>query len=530
VHLADIDFARRLSAQDTVLWWSASPRPDLGGSEEDTNTPEDLVPPQITSKGTYSSVVLEMEIADLAINAVLQSALVNEMEGSGSGSLAFDSSSHNLDAYAKGTANASVMLGDAVLSTQTFGVLKSMVRAWFLDKARAHVRGMDKSAANLVVDGFWRWISNSSSCMFEPALHRFLHGLMRKTILQLLAEFKRLGTHVVYADFNRVFLLTTKPDAGAAYAFAKYLVTAATGQELFRHLVIDITHFWNYLAWMDVANYGGVKVPTDQVENEVATQSGRFEISMDWNIMAFLPPSLQPIFERNVANFIFALYTAKRNASDGRTPLRVIHSLNIDAPGAESSTINPAKEKEVKAGQKAISQTLTRRLLADIAAAKRKQAGASTNEALAEALTFPDLPGAKGSRTNPTLELVKSICEVYALSTEHVVQIQILRKNLLDLLGVREFSSEASWKNPCESLVVPMVVCGRCNGIRDVDCCRDPDRLPSVGEDGEIIPPAKKSWVCHVSAGRHKLRNGRGDRADGRNATPSMIASRSRGR
>jgi DNA polymerase epsilon subunit 1 len=506
VFLADLEFARRLKAQDMLLWWSPSPQPDLGGNEEDANAPEDLINPQISSKGCYSSVVIEMEITDLALNSVLQSALVNEMEGSGSGSLAFDSASHNLDEYAKGTANTSVMLGDAVLSTHTFGVFKTMVRSWFLDKARAHVKGLYQTPADLVVDQFWRWISSSSSKMFEPALHRFLHGLMRKTILQLLAEFKRLGTHVVYADFNRVFLLTTKPDAGSAYAFAKYLVTAANSQELFRHLVIEIAQFWNYLAWMDVANFGGVKV-SPEIASSREPSSSRFDISMDWNIQAFLPSVFQPIFERSVAAFIFALYNAKRNASDGRTPLRIIHSLNIDAPGEASSTINPAKEKERMAGQKAISQLLTRKLLVDIAGAKRRQASAATNEDEAEALVFPDLPGARANRTNPTLELVKAICEVYSLNTEHSVEVQVLRRNLLDLLGVREFSTEAAFKNPCDSITVPMIICNKCNSIRDVDLCRDPDRLPWTNpETGEAEPPAKKSWVCHVSARMRGIR------------------------
>ena len=422
------------------------------------------------------------------------------MEGSGSGSLAFDSASHNLDEYAKGTANSTVMLGDAVLSPQTFGVLKSMVRSWFLDKARAHVRGVVNGPADLVVDQFWRWVSSTSSNMFEPALHRFLHGLMRKTILQLLAEFKRLGTQVVYADFNRVFLLTSKPDAGSAYAFAKYLVTAATSQELFRHLVLDITHFWNFLAWMDIANFGGVKV-SPEIAAQREGEGNKFEISMDWNIMSFLPPALQPVFERAVANFIFALYSAKKGSTHSREPLRIIHSLNIDAPGEESSTVNPAKEKESKAAQKSISQTLTRRLLADIATVKRRLAQSHANGDDDQTLAFPDLPGARNGRTNAALELVKAVCEVYALSTEHVVPIQILRRNLLDLLGVREFSSEAQWKNPCDSLVVPLVICGRCNAIRDVDVCRDPDRLPSVDpESGEMLPPLRKSWVCHVSS------------------------------
>ena len=481
-----------------VLWWSPSPRPDLGGSEEDANTPEDLVAPHMNSKGCYSSVVLEMEIADLAINSVLQSALVNEMEGSGTGSLAFDSASHNLDEYAKGTANNALILGDASLSTQTFGVLKTLVRTWFLDKARAHVRGVHHSPANLVIEQFWRWISSTASAMFEPALHRFLHGLMRKTFLQLLAEFKRLGTHVVYADFTKVYLLTTKPDAGAAFAFAKYLVTAANSQELFRHLVIDVTQFWNYLTWMDAANFGGVKVSPAEASSRQAPPT-KFEISMDWNIQSFLPGALQPVFERNVASFIFSLYSARRGSIDGRTPLRLIHSLNIEIPG-QSATVNPSKEKETKAAQKSITQTITRRLLADIASVKRRQASAATNEVDADAFGFQDLPGARGERINPTLELVKAICEVFSLASDHQTEVQVLRRNVLDLLGIREFSTEAAFKNPCETIIVPMVICSRCNGIRDVDLCRDPDRLPSVDpESGEIIGPARKSWACHVS-------------------------------
>ena len=497
--VADLEYARRLKAHDMVLWWSDSPRPDLGGSEADTNTPEDLIAPQMSMKGCFSSVVVEINLQDLAINSILQSALVNELEGTGSGSMAFDSASHNLDEYAKGTANNAVVLGDATLSTQTFAILKTMVRSWFLDKARAHVKGEAVSPADLVVDRFWQWISSSSSCMYEPALQRFVHGLMRKTFLQLLAEFKRLGTQVVYADFGKVFLLTTKPEAGSAFAFAKYLVAAANAQELFRHLVLDVTQFWNFLAWMDVANFGGVKV-SPEVASSRDPPSNRFEISMDWNIQAFLPGALQPIFERNVASFIFALYSARRGASDGRTPLRAIYNMNIDQPGDTIGVTNPAKDLELKAAQKSITQNLTRKLLADIAGVKRLQATAALNEEDTAALAFPELPGARDKRNNAVLELVKSVCEVFGLSSENVIEVQVLRRNLLDLLGVREFASEAAFKNPCESIVIPTVNCDRCNAIRDIDLCRDPDRLPLVeAETGEILPPARKCWVCHVS-------------------------------
>jgi DNA polymerase epsilon subunit 1 len=258
--LADIDFARRLQSHDVVLWWSLGSRPDLGGVEDDANTPQaidDLASPEFTNPGCYSNVTFRVSVTDLAINSVLQSALVNEMEGSGSGSMAFDSASHNLDDYSKGTAHASLTLGDAVLSTQTFGILKSMVKAWYLHKARF---SDDTTVADMLVDNFWRWISSSSSAMFDPGLHRFLHGLMKKTFIQLLAEFKRLGSTVVHANFNEIVLLTSKPSTANTVAYAAYLLTAANSHELFRHLDFKIVNFWELLVWMDPQNYGGVPV------------------------------------------------------------------------------------------------------------------------------------------------------------------------------------------------------------------------------------------------------------------------------
>jgi DNA polymerase epsilon subunit 1 len=442
-----------------------------------------------------------MELADMAINAVLQSALVNEMEGSGAGSMAFGNASHNLDEYAQGTANASIMLGDAVLSIRTFSVLKNLVRSWFLNKARAHIRGDTSSPANLVVDQFWRWISSNASCMFEPALQRFLHSLMKKTLLQLLAEFKRLGTQVVYADLNRVFLLTSKPDAGSAYAFAKYLVSAANSHDLFRHIVIDVTHFWNHLSWMDVANFGGVRVTPEEA---LLPPNKAFEISMDWNIQAYLPGELQLMFERTVADFIYALYTAQRNSLDGRGPLRPVYNLNVEAPGeAPTTQANPAKDKERAAASKAISTTLTRKLLEDVTKIRRQQVAAQANHDTT-LLAFPALPGSRlrepngKAPSNPPLEFVKTVCEVFSLATDLQIDVQIMRRNLLDLIGVREFAPEAAFRNSGESLIVPLVSCARCNAIRDVDLGRDPDCLPSIDPaTGELQPPPRSSWACH---------------------------------
>lgn len=177
--LADLDFARRLVRADMLLWWSPSLRPDLGGREADANAPtDDLIAPEVTRPGCYTSACLEVDVRDLAIDAVLQSALVYELEGAEGATVGFTEASHTLDEYAKGTAHAGVVLGDAILPTQTFAILKGMVKAWWTDAARGDVQ------ARSVMDHFYRWVSTAGARMFDPAIHRFLHGLMRKTFSQ----------------------------------------------------------------------------------------------------------------------------------------------------------------------------------------------------------------------------------------------------------------------------------------------------------------------------------------------------------
>ena len=55
-----------------------------------------------------------------------------------------------------------------------------------------------------------RWISTPSSLLYEPALCRMIHKLMRKLFMQLVGEFRRLGSSVIYADFTRIILCTKK--------------------------------------------------------------------------------------------------------------------------------------------------------------------------------------------------------------------------------------------------------------------------------------------------------------------------------
>lgn len=49
-----------------------------------------------------------------------------------------------------------------------------------------------------------------------------------------------------------------------------------------------------------------------------------------------------------------------------------------------------------------------------------------------------------------------------------------LRRDLLRLIEVGEFSEAAQFQDPCRSYVLPEVICRNCNFCRDLDLCKDP--------------------------------------------------------
>jgi DNA polymerase epsilon subunit 1 len=457
--LADIDFARRLHKADCALWWTAAARPDLGGREADANSSgtDELVNPEIGRPGCYSNACLEVEIRNLAVDAVLQSALVYELEG-GEGGGIDDSAAHNLDDYARGTAQSAHNLGDAVLPTQTFNMVRSMVKAWSAEAGKS-----DGAHWRLMLDHFWRWISSPAARLYDPALYRFVHGLMRKTFSQLLAEFRRLGSDIVHADFGRVFLLTSKPSSSTAYAYANYLVSSVTTRELFRYVQLEIVRFWDQLVWMDAANSAGIVCHRPDLDEQPLSE---VVVEMQFNIGTYLPPAVQENFVGVVARFVHGMLTAKRSQSSNlRTPLRILQN-GLDSTAKKAAVngeISDGKAVDEKDPVKAlVSKDLTRMLLKAVSQLKDKQ----DKNIDPEGFDFPILPGSHLRLKNPVLEFVKTTCAVLALSKDVAEEVVILKRNLLDLIGVREFAREAIFVNPCLPFKVPMVVCRSCNSIR----------------------------------------------------------------
>ncbi|KAK3107356.1 hypothetical protein FSP39_012618, partial [Pinctada imbricata] len=365
----DLFFARHLYKHNHVLWCSSMERPDLGGKEADDNRLsmelEESSSMEVNNSGTYPTVCVELDLASLAVNTIIESAHVNDQEGASA--VSFDTmpqSSLEDMVQGQGAATYLASYDETALCSVTFRILKSMVQGWVRD-----VTTYSNVFADNQIIHFYRWLRSPGALLYDPALRRTLHNMMKKVFLQLIAEFKRLGSTIVYANFNRVLLCTKKRRLVDGLAYVEYITNSIKSRELFHLLEMTYEQCWEYLMWMDPANHGGVKgkLPSEQPleqsqpdperdaerndasddeqgggdEEEEGARSEEVlnrsdddnepEIEMNWNVMHFLPEAAacQTNFNLIIAGYILSVYNQlqeeQQRMTPGNTPVKRRH-------------------------------------------------------------------------------------------------------------------------------------------------------------------------------------------------------------
>ncbi|CAH8602892.1 unnamed protein product [Dicrocoelium dendriticum] len=134
---------------------------------------------------------------------------------------------------------------------------------------------------------------------------------------------------------------------------------------------------------------------------------------------------------------------------------------------------------------------------------------------------LPPHPSLVSMSFTPLLDFIKAICEILSLETSTRRQVLGVRRDLLRLIGVGEFSPEATWVPPHLALDLPLseqhnsslrslatmrsllvylpeVACPTCNFTRDIDACRDTYLVNLV--DNTVVVNGESSshwvWIC----------------------------------
>jgi DNA polymerase epsilon subunit 1 len=478
--LIDVAYARRLQRSNIVLWWSSGPRPDHAGYEKDDilRPLEKVVMPSANHPGTYSSVCIDIEVKNLAINTILTSSLINELEGSDS--VAFDGA--NTEDGGDGTG---ILYSASAFASAGISVLRDMVKAWWGEACKS------SKMADVMVQHLVRWVESPSSFLYDRSLHYYVQMMSRKAFQQLMTDFRRVGSHIVFASSNRLLLQTTKGEVGNAYAYSQYILKSIKSKPLFHFLDLDVKEYWDYLIWYDEYNYGGKGC------SEVAgADQQSLETIMHWQLATFLPKLYKETFEDWIVEFIELMHELKRPQLSQPDSTPRATQLNF-----RNLTNTPdASEDAPQSTSDALTHHIGKPLKKQLLGLLSRYRAETSNSLLAGDHFYPSLPGSHLdlSSTNPVLQLTKSIMHVFGLDKSLNLPVRALRKDLLALFDVREFSAPGRFENPSRSLKIAWS-CAECTLPRTLELCRDEDLLPEPAiqnEDGSVAKPAYKAWRC----------------------------------
>ncbi|KAL9391175.1 hypothetical protein Peur_015095 [Populus x canadensis] len=464
IFTADVFFSRALHDQQQVLWISDDGVPDLGGNhEESTCFADEVQQPVLTYPGAYRKVSVELKIHHLAVDALLKSNQINEMEGGAL--LGFDQ-----DMNSSTTLYDQSGFDEATSSASGLRVLKQLIQRCLADAVTS-----GNVFADAILQHLYRWLCSPQSKLHDPALHRILHKVMQKVFALLLAELRKLGATIIFANFSKVIIDTGKFELTAAKAYCDSVLKTLQNRELFEWIELEPLQFWHSLLFMDQYNYGGIPArPDDSSHNGLHHHSPREEPKVDivsnWNIAEYLPKKIQDHFVLIVSEFMFIPWDYAQKQAATREALRDGNSCTPSITIVAAENFESHMVEYIK-GQ--IGTHFTDKLLGIARDTVLHMKGINKSENDQQISLGIQQPAGMNHKGDPALEFIKHVCAVLALDQHVQHEVLVMRKNLLKYVRVREFAPEAEFHDPCPSFILPNVICSYCNDCRDLDLCRD---------------------------------------------------------
>ncbi|XP_055338827.1 DNA polymerase epsilon catalytic subunit A-like [Paramacrobiotus metropolitanus] len=494
----DLFYARLLQRHNLIMWGTPKERPDFGGKETDdirliAEDEEKVL--QISQPRLYPTCTVKMEVEHLAVCSILVGHHIHSSEGIAE-SINFDRAPQvRLEEQIKtGIHVVDVAPYDESAQVQyAFDILGSMVR----NITREAERG--NQLANEMALHIFRWIRSSTSLLYDPALHRKMIGIMRKMLIKLVKDINSFGCHVVYATAVMMVVNTDKGNVHEALAQLKFTMDRVRQDQLFHGLSIVPERIWTTLLWLDASNYAGVSVKMPEESDSSRIHDRTFgdyfgdmsyfsqeqgdennpDIRWVWNLIGFLPTECQKMFRGVVTGYVMQANLQyqeyfKKVAKGEIVPRRYFEDEDHEA------------EAPVVYLQQLLLGSVHHSILQNIQTVMRTMPTGIRRIGGKEVNLFPALPGSHVNMQNPALELTKAVCKVLSLHVDVKDEVRRMKRDLLKMIGVGEFSPQAEWVDPCLTYTLPEVICSECNSCRDLDLCKD---QPITVEDSTF-------WVC----------------------------------
>jgi len=454
------------------------------------------ISPVFCNPGAYRSICVEIDIHDLSIASVTASkgaikGAVTSLGMQNDGALLSD-----LDGNG-GSSSSGTPLGDEMSTAVSLPLLRSLAQTWLRQASE-----LNNSVADQLLSNFYRLVSNPDSMMHDPAIQRVLLSLMKSSFQQLLGEFRRLGSTIIFATFNRIVVATSKTNLADAKEYIDFVISTIQKKiisdierrEGFTRLSLRLSNFYSDYLFLDEYNYGAIlfenREPINEdeaelsfslespIDQDVSNLSIVPTVVSSWNMVYYLAnETAQEYFRIVIGRFSKEIYRKKvlleQALSKGKKQ-KTMQNINdvedlYSTDGGLSIQLTKFKKTMISTQ---FSSYLTR-AVSDI-----------MKEGIGPVLQL--LPGSYLSPTSLVLEFMKSVLVVLALDSDVEHEVQVMKKSLFSQVGIQEYSIEAKWQNPCASFMLPDIFCTVCQESRGIDLC--------------ILPPPNEeqiaTWTC----------------------------------
>lgn len=495
--LYDVSYSRQLAKSRALTWASEMPGfPDLGvnflpspsGGDFPTekesgilanqnelwgDDDDELASPVVRRPGAYRCVCAEIDIHDLAIAALTDPSFSQPSFATDGNNPASPNSVSMFDSSIEGLAKTEGPLGDEMSTAVSLPMLRALIVQWLRDAFASN-----NEVADDMLHHVYRLVSSSMPLLDDPALHRVVHSMMKETFLRLLGELQRLGCTIVTASFHKVTIATNKSTLSEAEEYVDFVIAtirnrnAATETGIaggLGRIALRPSTFYTQFLFLDEYNYGGILLERreltedDNVAEDLVVQEEEGEpvvpsVVSGWNMKNYLASEIAQEYFRVVV---------------GRYSKDVMRKqLKLRSEGA-SVYDDTAEEQMIAFKKKLVSKQLSTYLT--------RAVGEISKDAEAEG---------SGSKSEP-LEFIKSIITVLDLDADVQKEVHLLKRSLLAQIGVPEYASAVTWKNPCVKFMLPGVFCSECHESRDVNLCDVPP--DANDEDGASN---HRHWAC----------------------------------
>ena len=529
--ILDVLFGRALSENHYLLWASSSREPDLGGNADDLELPLSSAPQELVREGSYhDGVSITLEMNALAIDSILEAPAVADIEGT---THIFSALMHNPQIDGDFAAAATLLkTTDGSEVARQFMLLRQMVSKWvkeleeqpFNDLLLSHLpRWLNNTRSRLyepamvqMVDSFMKKIFHRVMLELEKLGAKVVYGSFDKVIIatkkRTLADAKeyinflfstlrkkqlfefitlvpvQFWSPLIFLDKNNFAGFLFGEENGGEASAVKPAPAPKEQPVKIRRIADDddeeegdATHRASAGNEEDKKGDGRSETPSTAEDNTgkslsaadsekaapVAKVRERLQLTNSWNIADYLPELVRKVFLVLVAEFLINT--------------KAVADENLGTSSTDSSEVAPeiGEERGFSTAQyesresKELSGVVVQRLLPEKFQQKMFMAVQQLSSQPPQAVTSLPLTSNGRQLLRPALAYVVFSTRVFELDSRLDVAVRRLRRNLLSVITVNEFSPDAQFEYPCKSFIVRSFYCTYCNAWQDLDLLRD---------------------------------------------------------